>query len=110
MAQRFVAREDGESRSGAGSSGETDAVAEMGAGGEPGIAEAGRSDRESGNPAGWHEEGWTPHEWALCDGDDETGTPAGARACASEEGAGSTNAADSNANDGGDERHPQDWQ
>ncbi len=110
VARRFVPREDGENRSGAGSSGGTNDVAEKGVGGEPGIAEAGMSDREGGSPEGWHEEGWTPHEWALCDGDDETGTPAGARACASEEGAGSTNAAGSNANDGADERHPQDWQ
>ena len=116
VAQRFVPREDGGSGSGAGSSGETDAVATMGAGGEPGIAEVGRSDRESGSPAGWYEEGWTPHEWALCDADDETGTAAGAPACASEEGADAGSGASSggaggtNANDGGDERHPEDWQ
>ena len=121
VAQRFVPREDGESRSGAGTSGETDAVAEMGAGGEPGIAEARMSDYESESPAGWYEEGWAPPEWALCDGDDETGTPVSARARASDEGAGGgsdassgvavvTSAAEPELNDGADERHPQDWQ
>ena len=78
VAQRFVPREDGETgggdlsrtaSQGACSSGETDVVAAKGVGGEPGIAETGLPDREGGSPAGWHEEGWSPHEWALCEPD-----------------------------------------
>ena len=71
VAQRFVPREDDESGSGAGSSGGTNDFAAKGVGGQPGIAEAGMSDREGGSPAGWHEEGWTPHEWAVCEADHE---------------------------------------
>ena len=59
---------------------------------------------------GWDDGAWTPHEWALCDPDDETGTLAGAGGCPSDEGAGTPNAAESKGKDGADERHPQDWQ
>ncbi|MDE0390799.1 MAG: type IV secretion system DNA-binding domain-containing protein [Rhodospirillales bacterium] len=71
VAERFVPREDAGSGSGAGCSGETNDVATNGVGEEPGIAETGMPDREGGSPAGWHEEGWTPHEWALCEPDHE---------------------------------------
>ena len=80
--------------------------------GETEFAEASLDDSHGEISAGWHEAGWAPHEWALCDGDDEIGTPAGARGCGSEEGAGagngastggagSTNRAESNTKDRG---------
>ena len=38
------------------------------------IAETGLDDSHGENSAGWHEEGWTPHEWALWERDDEAAT------------------------------------
>ena len=62
------------------------------------------------SPSGWDDGAWTPHEWALCDGDDETGRLAAAHDRPSDEDAGTRNAAESNPKDGADERHPLDWQ
>ena len=62
------------------------------------------------SPLGWDDGAWTPHEWALCDEDHETGALVRARGRPSEEGAGTVDAREWNPNDGADERHPMDWQ
>ena len=70
----------------------------------------GGEGRQGESPLGWDDGAWTPHEWALCDEDDEIGALVRAGGRPSEEDAGTMTGAASQTSEGVDEGQSLDWQ